>query len=198
MNKHLFIMLKEPQAGRVKTRLGADLGMTRAAWWFRHQSRDLIRRLSNDRRWRTVLAVAPDHAGLQSRIWPNHLPKWPQGRGDLGDRMGRIFRHAPNGAVVIIGADIPNITPELIDRAFRALGDHNAVFGAAPDGGYWLIGLKRGAKSVPRGLFDNVRWSSEHTLADTKATLADASVAYIDVLQDVDHLSDLQVIKGDQ
>ncbi|PIB22874.1 hypothetical protein BFP76_10130 [Amylibacter kogurei] len=198
MNKHLFIMLKEPQAGRVKTRLGADMGMTRAAWWFRHQASDLIRRLSADRRWRTVLAVAPDHAGLQSRIWPNHLPKWPQGSGNLGDRMGRVFRHAPNGPVVIIGADIPNITPELIDRAFRTLGDHDAVFGPAPDGGYWLIGLKRGANAIPRGLFDNVRWSSEHTLADTKATLAGASVAFIDVLQDVDHLSDLQRIKRDQ
>lgn len=198
MKRHLFIMLKEPQAGRVKTRLGADLGMTRAAWWFRHQSRELIRRLSADHRWRTVIAVAPDQMGLQSRIWPKHLPKWPQGSGNLGHRMGRIFRHAPNGPVVIIGADIPNITPELINRAFRALGDHDAVFGPAPDGGYWLIGLKRGAKAIPRGLFDNVRWSSEHTLADTKVTLAGASVAFIDVLQDVDHISDLQRIKRDQ
>ncbi|MBE9475978.1 MAG: glycosyltransferase, partial [Proteobacteria bacterium] len=155
----LFIMVKEPRAGRVKTRLGKGIGMTRAAWWFRHQTRRLLRVLGRDVRWQTVLAVSPDVEGLQSRIWPDHLPRWPQGRGDLGQRMAAIFRHAPSGPVVIIGADIPGITPALIAKAFRALGDHDAVFGPAYDGGYWLVGLKRGAGAVPVHLFENVRWS---------------------------------------
>ena len=37
-------MLKEPRPGRVKTRLGRDIGMVEAAWWFRHQTARLIRR----------------------------------------------------------------------------------------------------------------------------------------------------------
>ncbi len=197
MPRQLFIMVKEPRAGRVKTRLGADIGMTNAAWWFRHQTRRLIRRLGSDPRWQTVLAVSPDVEGLQSRIWPHHLPRWPQGRGDLGRRMGAIFRNAPHGPVLIIGADIPGITPALIEKAFRALGDQDAVFGPAPDGGYWLIGLKRGARAVPADLFKGVRWSSKHALNDTVSTLNNARVAYIDTLQDVDHASDLAVIKYD-
>ncbi|MBL4751077.1 MAG: TIGR04282 family arsenosugar biosynthesis glycosyltransferase [Amylibacter sp.] len=197
MRGHLFIMVKEPRAGRVKTRLGAGIGMTQAAWWFRHQSRRLIRRLGRDPRWQTVLAVSPDKEGLQSRIWPADLPRWPQGQGDLGDRMAAIFRNAPTGPVVIIGADIPGITPALIEKAFRALGDHDAVFGPATDGGYWLIGMKRGARAVSKNLFENVRWSTKHTLADTVASLDGAQVAMIDTLRDVDVVADLELIKTD-
>jgi rSAM/selenodomain-associated transferase 1 len=189
----LFIMVKEPHPGRVKTRLGRDIGMTAAAWWFRHQSGSLIRRLGRDPRWQTVLAVSPDHEGLASRVWPWHLPRWPQGAGNLGHRMGRIFRRAPKGPVVIIGADIPGITPALIARAFAALGNHDAVFGPAPDGGYWLIGLKRGARPVPPRIFDAVRWSSATALADTKASLGTAKIALIDTLRDVDRAADLRV-----
>ncbi len=196
-NRQLFIMVKEPRAGRVKTRLGAGIGMTRAAWWFRHQSSRLIRRLGRDPRWQTVLAVSPDTEGLQSRIWPADLSRWPQGQGDLGDRMGSIFRNAPTGPVVIIGADIPCITPALIEKAFRALGDHDVVFGPATDGGYWLVGMKRGGQALPAGLFKDVRWSTKHALADTVASLGNARVAMIDTLRDVDVAADLELIKTD-
>jgi glycosyltransferase A (GT-A) superfamily protein (DUF2064 family) len=107
--------------------------------------------------------------------------------------MGRIFRFAPTGPVVIVGADIPGITPNLIAKAFRALGDHDAVVGPAPDGGYWLIGLKK-TKAVPPQIFAGVRWSTEHALEDTLATLGSFRVARIDVLQDVDTIEDLKLI----
>ena len=187
-------MVKEPHPGRVKTRLGRDLGLTTAAWWFRHQTRKLIRSIGRDPRWQTVLAVSPDNEGLQSRIWPADLPRWAQGKGDLGDRMRRIFREGPQGPIVIVGADIPNITPQLIVKAFGALGDHDAVFGPAPDGGYWLVGLKRGVNAVPPKLFKNVRWSSKYALADTIATLGNIRIATIDTLQDVDTVRDLDGI----
>ncbi|MEM5520680.1 TIGR04282 family arsenosugar biosynthesis glycosyltransferase [Sulfitobacter sp. AS59] len=182
-------MVKEPRPGRVKTRLGRDLGMTAAAWWFRHQTRRLIRTIQ-DPRWNVVLAVTPDRAGLTSRVWPDHIARVPQGHGNLGDRMARMLRGAPAGPVCVIGADIPGITRAEIAKAFQALGGHDAVFGPAPDGGYWLIGLKR-TRAVPPGLFDGVRWSSEYALADTIATLPDHRIAIITTLQDVDTIDDL-------
>ncbi|MEL6587863.1 MAG: TIGR04282 family arsenosugar biosynthesis glycosyltransferase, partial [Pseudomonadota bacterium] len=160
-----------------------------AAWWFRHQTRALIRRL-DDPRWDLVLAVAPDHEGLQSRVWPEHLPRIPQGGGDLGDRMARVFRSMPPGPVCVIGADIPGIGPPEVARAFAALGSSDAVFGPAPDGGYWLIGLKRVA-AVPATLFEGVRWSTEHALADTRASLPGLRIAAVDELRDVDEVTDL-------
>lgn len=183
-------MVKEPRPGRVKTRLGRSIGMTAAAWWFRHQLRRLLRRL-DDPRWQLVLAVAPDHAGMQSRVWPAHLPRVPQGAGDLGDRMGRLLRSMPPGPVCIVGADIPGINAEAVNEAFATLGGVDAVFGPAPDGGFWLIGLKR-AGPVPARLFEKVRWSTKHALADSRATLAGHTVRLIRELRDVDEASDLK------
>jgi len=187
--RHLIVMVKEPRPGRVKTRLGRDIGMAAAAWWFRHQALDLLRRL-DDPRWQLWLAVAPDAAGRASRVWPAHLPRIPQGGGDLGDRMARLFRILPPGPTVIVGADIPGITPRHIARAFRRLGHREAVFGPAEDGGYWLIGLRRSVPP-PAGLFHGVRWSTSDALADTIATLRGSRIALIDRLRDVDCAADL-------
>ena len=192
MQRTLVIFLKEPRPGRVKTRLGHDIGMTAAAWWFRHQSARLIRRLGHDRRWRTVLAVSPDREGLESRIWPGHIPRWPQGPGDLGDRMGRALRTMPPGPAIIIGADIPGVTSTHVAEGFRLLGRHEAVLGPAPDGGYWMVGLKRGGRAVPAGLFQGVRWSSPHAMADTVASLAPLDVGFGATLRDVDEAADLR------
>ncbi|MGB0905539.1 MAG: TIGR04282 family arsenosugar biosynthesis glycosyltransferase, partial [Mangrovicoccus sp.] len=184
--------VKEPRPGRVKTRLGRDLGYTVSAWWFRHQCARLLRRL-RDPRWQLVLAVAPDLEGLSSRIWPEDLPRWPQGSGDLGDRMGRALRLMPPGPVVVIGADIPGITRAHIAKAFAELGRNDAVIGPAPDGGYWLIGLAR-RLPIPPGLFAGVRWSSEFARADTIATMDRHKIAEIEMLSDVDTAEDLKLL----
>ncbi|MBO9467557.1 TIGR04282 family arsenosugar biosynthesis glycosyltransferase [Tropicibacter sp. R15_0] len=192
MTRTLIVMVKEPRPGRVKTRLGRDLGLVNAAWWFRHQSAALLRRVE-DPRWQVVLAVAPDREGLSSRVWPAHLPRWPQGRGDLGDRMARMMRLALPGPVCVIGADIPGISRDRVWRAFQALGQADAVFGPAMDGGYWLVGM-RNSQHIPQNLFANVRWSSEQTLADTLANLAGCQVALVDQLRDVDTVEDLTLV----
>ncbi|WP_170329553.1 TIGR04282 family arsenosugar biosynthesis glycosyltransferase [Ruegeria arenilitoris] len=190
MQRTLVIMVKEPRPGRVKTRLGRDIGMVGAAWWFRHQTRSLIRRL-RDPRWQIVLAVSPDRDGLTSRIWPAELPRAAQGRGDLGDRMGRMLRGMPKGPVCLIGADIPGITRGHIAQAFKALGPKQMVFGPAPDGGYWLVGGQR-YSALPLGLFRDVRWSTEHALADTLASVPGTRVGLLDQLRDVDTVADLK------
>ncbi|MEM9268871.1 MAG: TIGR04282 family arsenosugar biosynthesis glycosyltransferase [Pseudomonadota bacterium] len=188
MRRHLVVMVKEPRPGRVKTRVAAGIGSVGAAWWYRHQCTRLLKRL-DDPRWQLWLAVAPDHEGMASRVWPGHLTRRPQGLGGLGTRMGRIFRDLPPGPAVIVGSDIPGIMPAHIAAAFAALGPAPSVLGPAPDGGYWLIGLRR--RRVPAGLFKDVRWSGPQAMADTEKTL-EAPVAHIATLQDVDTLEDLQ------
>ena len=182
-------MVKEPRPGRVKTRLGRGIGMVGAAWWFRWQTRALLRRLE-DPRWVLVLAVSPDAEGTASRVWPAHLPRVPQGRGDLGHRMGRLFRDLPPGPVVIVGADIPGLTRRHVADAFAALGRAPSVIGPAPDGGYWLIGLRRTQLPSAR-LFDGVRWSTRHARTDTERTLP-RPIAHVATLRDVDTAADLR------
>lgn len=182
-------MVKEPRPGRVKTRLAEAIGTVPAARWMRLQLRDRLRAL-RDPRWQLILAIAPDTA-LRAAAWPPDLPAIPQGPGDLGQRMGRILRSLPPGPVCIVGADIPALRRAHVARAFAALGSHDAVFGPAEDGGYWLIGLKRTA-AVPASLFRDVRWSTRHALADTRATLPGLRIAMVDRLRDVDTAADLQ------
>jgi len=182
-------MLKEPRAGRVKTRLGRDIGMVPAAWWFRHQVRRLLRRI-DDPRWTVVLAVAPDRAGLLSRVWPQHFPAFPKGAAISARAWGMPYA-APGRPVCVIGGDIPDITAPRIAEAFRTLSHHDAVFGPAPDGGYWLIGLRR-VRAVPPLLFAGVRWSTLHALSDTKTTLPDHRIAHVATLRDVDTAADLK------
>ena len=104
--------------------------------------------------------------------------------------MARPMHGLPPGPVVVVGSDIPDLASDHIWRAFKALGNHDAVFGPAADGGYWLVGLSR--RTVPRELFASVRWSGPHALTDTIATLGPrASVAMLETLCDIDTADDL-------
>ena len=188
VGRHVILMVKEPRAGRVKTRLGADIGMVAAAWWYRHQLAGTIRRIYSPK-WILKLAITPDSA-LHSPVWPLRIPRVAQGPGDLGKRMSRLFRMAPPGPAVIVGSDIPDLTASHIARAFRVLGGNDAVFGPGLDGGYWLVGLRRSTPAPPT-LFRNVRWSTPHALADSIATLPGCRIAMADMLGDVDRADDL-------
>lgn len=190
MQRTVVLMVKEPRPGRVKTRLGREIGMAAAAWWFRHQVAGLLRRI-RDPRWRIVLAVTPDRAGRASRVWPRDLPRLPQGHGDLGARIVRAVRAAGPGPVLVIGSDIPGITRAHLSRAFRALGTAETVIGPALDGGYWLIGF-RGPHVLKAGALEGVRWSGPLARADTVASLGDLRAVEVDVLADVDEAADLR------
>ncbi len=183
----MIVMLKEPRPGRVKTRLGREIGMVTAAWWYRHQATRLLRRL-RDPRWRTVVAVTPDSEGLRSRAWPSGLARIPQGSGSLGRRMTRALRATP-GPTLLVGSDIPGIERRHLAAGFSALGRARSVVGPAEDGGFWLIGLLH-PQLLPAGLFRGTRWSHPETLADALSTLP-GPTATVATLADVDAASDL-------
>jgi rSAM/selenodomain-associated transferase 1 len=173
--RHLVIFLRAPQRGAVKRRLARDIGERAALGFYQDMSRSLVTSLGHAKKyggnWQTVLAVTPDHFASSARFWPKGIRRVGQGRGSLGARMGRVLDQLPPGPAIIIGSDIPNITPPLIKQAFDRLDQHEAVFGPAMDGGYWLVGLGRRRRRFVGRLFSSVRWSSPHALADTRANL---------------------------
>ena len=190
LQKNLVIFARAPRMGRVKRRLAKDLGPVAALRFHRLTTAGLLRRLARSPYWTTWLAVTPDReAGNPRGLWPTPARRLAQGRGDLGDRMGRAFQRLPPGPVVIVGADIPDISAHHVAQAFRALGRHDWVLGPASDGGYWLIGARRRPRlTLP---FKQVRWGGSHSRADTLAGLKGQSVALLEELDDVDTAVDL-------
>jgi uncharacterized protein len=189
----LVIFAKAPVAGSVKSRLARQLGVALATRFARQCAQALLARVAFDRRWETVIAATP-YAQHVGRFWPAGIGRCAQGPGDLGERMQRIMANLPPGPLVIVGTDIPAVRAAHIAQAFRALGRHDAVFGPAGDGGYWLVGLRRRPR-VPRA-FRGVRWSSRHALADTLDNLRDRNVYFLAVLGDVDDARDFAATAG--
>lgn len=185
-NRHLIIFAKAPVLGRVKRRLAAEVGDVEALRFYRANLARLIRRLGGDRRWTARMVLSPDSAATNGFPGMAVGAVSAQGSGDIGTRMGRAIAACPPGPAVLIGADIPGVTPAHIARAFAALQGHDLVFGPAADGGFWLVGAS--ATGRRRLVFaKDIRWSSAHALADTRAGLpAGTRVALADRLEDID------------
>jgi glycosyltransferase A (GT-A) superfamily protein (DUF2064 family) len=93
-------------------------------------------------------------------------------------------------AVILIGSDLPDITPEAIGLAVQHLSrdPRSLVLGPSSDGGYYLIG----ATFVP-DVFDGIEWGGPAVLAQTCSAAADRGlrVRLLEPLRDVDTADDL-------
>ena len=123
----------------------------------------------------------------------NDIPCLNQGEGDLGERLHRAFAQAfAQGAqaVVVIGADCPDLGPALFAQAFSALTRKDLVLGPAMDGGYYLVGLTRPAPA----LFADIPWGSGEVLTATlkQAQEMHLSIHLLEPLADVDRPEDLR------
>lgn len=188
---NLVIFARRPTIGVGKRRLAAAIGDVEALRFQRGAIDGLLLSLAGDPRWGTTVAVSPDRpvGWLRGRAAAT-----PQGAGDLGRKLVRVSRRFPVGRLVIIGSDTPTVKRADIAAAFNALRSHDAVLGPARDGGYWLIGLRRSARGpLP---FDDIRWSSPETLADTLARLAGLRVATLRTLEDIDDEASLKRLRA--
>jgi hypothetical protein len=185
MRRHIVLFVRAPELGHGKRRLAREIGDVATVRFERLMLALLLRRLAADRRWRLRIAVTPDKARRHARHWRRGVDVTGQGGGDLGVRMRRALAACPPGLVVLVGGDIPALAARHVATAFHQLGGCDLVFGPAEDGGFWLAGARRSPR-LPL-LFDKVRWSSPHALADTLAELPRrVKVGFVDRLEDVD------------
>ena len=194
---HVLIYAKPPRMGLAKTRLARSLGSATQARRIAMMTLSKTMCAALVGPWAAVLYTAPDSALRESLggIWPAQLKRKSQGQGDLTRRLDKGLGETPPGPVLFIGADAPDITPGLIRRAIRALQTHDAVFGPARDGGFWLFGLSQRARSVSP--FGKVRWSGPHAMADVKANLPKGTrVAELPTLIDIDDAKDWRAWRG--
>ena len=190
----LFVFLKDPAIGEVKTRLAASIGPQHAVTVYRRMAEQVVAATApSSDAYLQVLAFAPVGAREAIEAWLPGRAAWPQPDGDLGWRMaGASAAALAAGAhrVVIVGTDVPSLDRVVVHDALRALDDHDVVLGPAEDGGYWLIGLRQPQPE----LFDGVPWSTEQVAATTRARAEAAGLrlALLAPRHDIDTLDDLR------
>ena len=190
MTRTLLIFAKSPRMGIAKTRMARGTDRSTAQRIARLGFARTIR-AALDPRWQTRLYAAPDRDLNENfgGLWPEQLQRCSQGTGDLGERLTRGLAEAALGDVVFIGSDALDISNALIWQAFVSLRRSDCVVGPARDGGFWLLGLRRGHRL--KHPFDTVRWSSAHTLSDVEANLGpQARIARLPTLIDLDEAAD--------
>jgi rSAM/selenodomain-associated transferase 1 len=189
----LGMFAKYWQLGKVKSRLAAKIGDQSAAEVYRLFLEHLSQKFSKTADTR-ILAYAPidrkmEFISLAGSDWQTQVQKG----ADLGEKMADFFSQqftAGNAAVVLIGSDSPQLTPDYITAAFVAIQQSDIVIGPASDGGYVLVGMRK----LTPGIFSGISWSTPDVLAQTFKRAEDLklSVATLDTCFDVDTLADLQ------
>jgi rSAM/selenodomain-associated transferase 1 len=193
----VLLFAKEPAPGRVKTRLGRGLGDALAAdlaWALLSDSLAAACRGAEGAGASLQLVHSPDEPSRElRRFLAERAPGAvlvPQGHGDLGARLARGLGRV-RGRRLALGMDAPDLPAERISEALERLSAAPAVLGPTPDGGYYALGL---GPDVDAGLLAaGIRWSSEHTRADTAQVLRTAghTAELLPPHGDVDELEDL-------
>ncbi len=187
----LIIFTKNPEAGKVKTRLASAIGDEKALEIY-HALRQVTARATRKVNAERMVFFSDFIPSSDLFITEGFTARLQEGR-DLGERM----LHAINTGfeegfqhIVLIGTDCYELTSAIIESAFLALRRTEAVIGPATDGGFYLIGLNR---NLPE-LFLEREWSTPEVLETTTARLRQLGVAYelLPELSDIDTIEDLK------
>lgn len=190
MENELLVFVKNPVAGKVKTRLARDIGNENAL--------EIYRKLLNH-----TAAVAREVEARKSIYFSDRISReapwnhtgfecYTQRGADLGIRMENAFREAferSSQKVVIVGSDLYDLDVQILQEAYAALEHNDIVIGPAKDGGYYLLGLK----FLPQGIFRNKDWGTPAILEATLKDLTGYDVALLGELNDIDLLEDLKM-----
>lgn len=184
----LIIFIRNPEKGKVKTRLAKGVGEERALAIYKALL-SKTRRVAQDIEAHRFLFYS--EAVAHRDAWPSSdFDKRVQAGADLGARMEHAFEQALNEVerAVIVGSDIAQIEKSIIEKAFKILDNHDFVLGPALDGGYYLLGMK---KPSPH-LFQQMVWSTPDVATQTLKRIKDEGGSYglVDTLSDIDYAED--------
>ena len=186
----LIIIAKDPRNGNVKTRLRGHLTDEKILQLYEYLLRSTLTKFSALSWVDTFIAYAPEDA--EQYFLQFNLPLIPLSTPDLGMNMYHAFKKVFEkgyGNAALIGADIPGLTESVLTKAFELLDKNDLVSGPAQDGGYYLVGMRKLIKEV----FENVPWSSEHTLKEScrQAGKFGYTVGFTEMLSDIDTIDDI-------
>ena len=201
----MLVVAKAPVPGSAKTRLGAVVGMDRAAELAAAALLDTIEVCA------AAYGVPRCHLALEGDLAQGALAAqlgaavdgWtihPQRGGDFAERLVNAHHDvaASSGAPVVqVGMDTPQIDVRaLLEVEAMLTGSDDAVLGPAYDGGWWLLGV--GGPHLLDHL-GTVPMSTAETGELTRQALvsAGAQLREIGVLRDIDEVVDADAVAGD-
>jgi rSAM/selenodomain-associated transferase 1 len=192
MNKDLLIIFtRNPELGKVKTRLSSRIGNDAALRIYKF----LLKHTAEiTKELKVVKEVCYSEKIKKDDIWDTDIYSKKLQKGtDLGERMHHAFKQGFNEGythIIIIGSDMYELSKEDLEAAFRSLMDHDYIIGPAKDGGYYLLGMKRFTSE----LFKNKNWGTDTVLQATLNDLKKESMKLLPVRNDVDYFEDIQHI----
>jgi glycosyltransferase A (GT-A) superfamily protein (DUF2064 family)/SAM-dependent methyltransferase len=180
----IVVLAKEPQPGRVKTRLQSRFSAQEAAQLAAAAIRDTQRAVCASRVHRRILCWDGN-----SSDFADGFEVLPQRRGTLNDRLAGAFEELDrdgSARVLLIGMDTPQISAALLDTDWD---DCDAILGLSDDGGFWAIGLR--TPDAAR-VFAGIEMSTAHTGSAQLARLLNLgrSVKLLTPLRDIDEPAD--------
>ncbi len=187
VKKGLIIFARKPELGKVKTRLAATIGEVKAL--------NIYQKLLIHTRSVAKAATCQGFAFLteedENDFWKGFSCQLQTGES-LGDRMNEAFSllfSKDYDYCIIIGSDCPGLTKEIINNSFEHLKTNDIVIGAAADGGYYLLGMKK----LHSLLFKNKKWSTENVFTQTLIDIKQRGLTYytMPVLNDLDEEKDI-------
>ncbi len=200
----IMIFGRYPVAGKAKTRLIPALGPEGAARLHRQMTehvvamaRSAVRKTGARQIGITFCCTGAPLKAFRAWLGPD-LVYLQQGSGDLGTRMLGAFKTAlvkGPGPVIVIGSDLPDLTGDIIDQAFKRLENDDIVLGPAADGGYYLLGMN----SLHPEVLAGIDWGTEHVCRQTRDRIngLGLSMAELPLLRDVDRPDDLSRLGND-
>lgn len=184
----LIIFVKNPELGKVKTRLAQGVGDEMALRIYRallSHTKKVSLEVAAER-----LLFYSEKITVNDNWSTNDFHKYVQSDGDLGDRMSTAFEQAFNHGhpVLIIGSDCAQMDVSIIEKGIEQLAKHDFVIGPAEDGGYYLLGMRTFKPDV----FKNIAWSTERVLSSTLDIMRvnNWSCFLLPQLSDIDYAED--------
>lgn len=190
----LVMMAKAPRRGHCKTRLAEDVGVAAAEGFWTACLQDSARTVLSAGREAglDVLAMVPSPADAAVVRELTGLPCLAQQRPGLGQALLEVSE-LPAPYTIAVSADTPTLPAEHLLRAVEALRSASAVLGQCVDGGYYLVGLRRGfPMDGRRRAFLQGPMGGPRVLDHTRAALG--GPVELGPWQDVDTMADLECL----
>lgn len=184
----LLIFTRNPELGKVKTRLAKSIGNEKALYVYQEllaHTRKIASEIEVDR------FLFYSEIVIENDLWSTELFQKEMQKGtDLGEKMANAFSFVLDKGyekAIIIGSDLFDLNKKHINKAILALDNNDIVIGPAEDGGYYLLGKKKTHQS----LFENKEWGTSTVLKDTLKNCESLKVHQLEILNDIDTIEDL-------